>query len=325
MPVIKGTDLDISKLTFSDVKVDNHGRKMIFVNYDGGKLVIQTPKMYTPNGIKRWRKKDAVDNKDDSFEIEMTFSGENTNEDLKNFHIKMKSIDKLIKEQIMSHSKEWLGKQKVSMEVIEDAFYAPIVKVPVDKEGNVLDYPSRIKVKLDRERQGDEFTGRFLAYKKPPSSIMIFDSKKNQLDISEDNFESVISKGSHLTGVLELVYLTITTKISAKWKLIQGKVYNNSKNITSYAMIDSDTEGEENEEQDEREERSENNIENVTENNVDIENGQVSIKEESKQMWADEEVQPDIVDFSDLTINDNNISSSKKEPKKTGRKSTKNI
>jgi hypothetical protein len=238
MPVIKATNLDLSKITFSDVKTDNHGRKMVFVNYDGGKIMVQTPKMYVPNGLKRWRKKDATDNKDDSFEMELSFSGEDKNADIREFHDKMEQFDELVKKQIMAHSKEWLGKPKVSMELIENAFYSPSVRVPMDKEGNVLDYPSRVRAKLDRERKGDDFTGRFLSYKKPPTPVLMFDESKNLIEMNEDNFESVVPKGSQVVAVLELVYLTITTKVSAKWKLVQAKVARNQQTITGYAMID---------------------------------------------------------------------------------------
>jgi hypothetical protein len=238
MPVIKATNLDLSKITFSDVKTDNHGRKMVFVNYDGGKIMVQTPKMYVPNGLKRWRKKDATDNKDDSFEMELSFSGEDKNADIREFHNKMEQFDELVKKQIMAHSKEWLGKPKVSMELIENAFYSPSVRVPMDKEGNVLDYPSRVRAKLDRERKGDDFTGRFLSYKKPPTPVLMFDESKTLIEMNEDNFESVVPKGSQVVAVLELVYLTITTKVSAKWKLVQAKVARNQQTITGYAMID---------------------------------------------------------------------------------------
>lgn len=238
MPVIKATNLDLSKITFSDVKTDNHGRKMVFVNYDGGKIMVQTPKMYVPNGLKRWRKKDATDNKDDSFEMELSFSGEDKNTEIRDFHTKMEQFDELVKKQIITHSKEWLGKPKVSMELVENAFYSPSVRVPMDKEGNILDYPSRVRAKLDRERKGDDFTGRFLSYKKPPTPVLMFDESKNLIEMNEDNFESVVPKGSQVVAVLELVYLTITTKVSAKWKLVQAKVARNQQTITGYAMID---------------------------------------------------------------------------------------
>lgn len=239
MPVIKATTLDLSKVTFSDVKTDNHGRKMVFVNYNGGKLMVQTPKMYVPNGIKRWRKKDATDNKDDSFEMELSFSGQDKNADISGFHDKMEQFDELVKKQIMEHSKEWLGKPKVSMELVENAFYSPTVRVPMDKEGNVLDYPSRVRAKLDRERTNDdEFTGRFLSYKRPATPVLMFDESKNLLEMNEDNFESIVPKGSQVVSVLELVYLTITTKVSAKWKLVQARVSSNQQTITGYAMLD---------------------------------------------------------------------------------------
>lgn len=248
MTVIKLTDLDLSKLTFSEVKTDNNGRKMVFVNLNGGKVIVQTPKMYVPNGIKRWRKKDAVDNKDDSFEMEMSFGGEDkldkNSQGIHTSHSKMSEFDDLTKNHIMNHCKELLGKPKVSMELIENAFYTPVVRVAMDKEGNILDYPSRIRVKLDRERSGDDFTGRFLSCKRPSTEIQMYDQDKQQIPMDEDNFESVVPKNSQVTAVLELVYLSITTKVSAKWKLVQAKVERNQTNITGYAMLD-DEENEE--------------------------------------------------------------------------------
>lgn len=244
MSIIKAINLDLNKVSFSDVKTDNHGRKMVYVNYNGGKILIQTPKMYVPNGIKRWRKKDATDNKDDSFEMELSFGGEDKEDknsvEIREFHKKMEEFDTLIKNNIMSRSKEWLGKPKVSMETIEDAYYAPSVKIPTDKDGNILDYPSRIRAKLDRERDmdSDGFTGRFLSNKRFKTPVLMFDDSKTQLDLNEQNFESVVPKGSQVVCVLELVYLSITTKVSAKWKLVQAKVSRNQQSITGYALID---------------------------------------------------------------------------------------
>ena len=248
MSIIKAVNLDLNKVSFSDVKVDNHGRKMVYVNYNGGKIMVQTPKMYVPNGIKRWRKKDAVDNKDDSFEMELSFGGEDKEDknsvEIKEFHNKMEDFDSLVKKNIMSKSKEWLGKQKVSMETIEDAYYSPSVRIPVDKDGNVLDYPSRIRAKLDREREtdSDNFTGRFLSNKRFKTPVLMFDDQKNQIDMNESNFDMVVPKGSQVICVLELVYLSITSKVSAKWKLVQAKVFKNQQSITGYAMLDEDLE-----------------------------------------------------------------------------------
>lgn len=279
MSIIKAINLDLNKVSFSDVKTDNHGRKMVYVNYNGGKILIQTPKMYVPNGIKRWRKKDATDNKDDSFEMELSFGGEDKEDknsvEIREFHKKMEEFDTLVKNNIMSRSKEWLGKPKVSMETIEDAYYAPSVKIPTDKDGNILDYPSRIRAKLDRERDidSDGFTGRFLSNKRFKTPVLMFDDSKNQLDLNEQNFENVVPKGSQVVCVLELVYLSITTKVSAKWKLVQAKVSRNQQSITGYALIDD----EESELQDD--------LDDVVENvkNINVEDEKEEIEEEDDE------------------------------------------
>lgn len=294
MPVIKATNLDLSKITFSDVKTDNHGRKMVFVNYDGGKIMVQTPKMYVPNGLKRWRKKDATDNKDDSFEMELSFSGEDKNTEIRDFHTKMEQFDELVKKQIITHSKEWLGKPKVSMELVENAFYSPSVRVPMDKEGNILDYPSRVRAKLDRERKGDDFTGRFLSYKKPPTPVLMFDESKNLIEMNEDNFESVVPKGSQVVAVLELVYLTITTKVSAKWKLVQAKVARNQQTITGYAMIDDEESVVEEDIESEPVKESLEEQEQVEEEQVEQE--EQVVEEQEEQLEEDEfEIEPVVV------------------------------
>jgi hypothetical protein len=278
MSIIKATELDLSKITFSDVKVDNHGRKMVYVNYNGGKIMIQTPKMHVPSGIKRWRKKDAVDNKDDTFEMELSFGG--SNPEIQQFHTIMQNFDELVKKTIMARSKEWLGKSKISMDSIEEAFYAPTVRVATDKDGNVLDYPSRIKAKLDRERDdSDNFTGRFLSNKRFKTPVLMFDESKQPLDLNENTFEMVVPKNSNAVAVLELVYLSITTKVSAKWKLIQGKVSSSQSSITGYAMLDETespaTEG--------VGASAEVEVEDVEGEVEDVEDGTESVEEESEE------------------------------------------
>jgi hypothetical protein len=294
MSIIKAVNLDLNKVSFSDVKTDNHGRKMVYVNYNGGKIMVQTPKMYVPNGIKRWRKKDAVDNKDDSFEMELSFGGEDKEDknslEIKEFHNRLEKFDSLVKNAIMSKSKEWLGKPKVSMETIEDAYYAPSVRIPTDKDGNVLDYPSRVRAKLDRERDGDSdnFTGRFLSNKRFKTPVLMFDESKNMIDMNESNFEMVVPKGSQVICVLELVYLSITTKVSAKWKLVQAKVYKNQQSITGYAMLDEEVE--------ETEE-----LESENEDDLVKETQKLNVSEEEVEVEEAEELEDDedVVEESD--------------------------
>ena len=242
--VVKASDLDLSKVTFSDVKTDNHGRKMVYINMNAGKIMVQTPKMYAPNGIKRWRKKDASDNKDDKFEMELSFYGmDNTDKNSKEiraFYEKWQEFDTLIKNKVIEKAREWLSMPKLDMNTLESVMYTPMVRVPKDKEGNELPYPSRVRAKIDREMDATgNFSGRFLSNKKFKTEVMLFDESKTKLEMNEDNAESVVPKGCQVVSILELVYLSLSkTTISTKWKLVQAKVYRNKDTITGYAMLD---------------------------------------------------------------------------------------
>lgn len=247
MVLVKASTLDLSKVTFSDVKTDNHGRKMVYINLNNGKIMVQTPKMYAPNGIKRWRKKDAIDNKDDKFEMELSFYGENGTDkhaqEIREFKQKWEEFDHLIKTKVIEKAKEWLGMPKLDMNTLESVMYTPMVKIPKDKEGNELPYPSRVRVKIDREVDSNgNFTGRFLSNKKFKTEVLLFDESKERLELNEDNAETCVPKGSQVVSIVELVYLSLSkTTISTKWKLVQGKVFRNKDTITGYAMLDDES------------------------------------------------------------------------------------
>jgi hypothetical protein len=160
------------------------------------------------------------------------------------FKENLTAFDNIIKQKIKENSKEWLGKPNISMELIDEALYVPNVKVPKDSDGNILDYPSRFEVKLDRQKNGEEFTGKFVSNKKFNHEVLIYDENKNLVEMNESNFDTVIPKGSNAITIVELVYISITAKISCKWKLVQAKVFKNRKAITDYAIIDDDDEEE---------------------------------------------------------------------------------
>ena len=241
MSVIKSSQMDFSKVTFSDVRKMGKG-KMVYVNSNGGKIILQTPKMGVPFGISRWRDDNADDNKGDSFRLGLSFYGEETNAEVRQFKEQLQNFDEIIKNEIKKNSKEWLGKPNLSTELIEQAFYVSNVKVPKDSDGNILEYPPRFEVKLDRQKNGDEFTGKFVSNKKFNHEVLIYDENKNLIPMDETNYDTVIPKGSQCISIVELVYISITAKVSCKWKLVQAKVFKNQKAITDYAIVDSDDE-----------------------------------------------------------------------------------
>lgn len=238
MNKIKINELDIEKVGFS-MKLDKEKkRKIFFVNHNNKPILLQTPKVYLPNGIKHW----VSSTYPESFELELSFGQEKNNENplIEEFHTKMQQLDEKIKNEILNNPKDWIGKQKVSMEMIETAFYPnPIVKVSKDKEGNELGYPDRMRLKIDREMINGKYTGRFVSNRTKKTEMLIFDQNNNKMEFNENNCEHVIPRGSKGILIIELVNINIVgDKVYPKWRLLQAKVFSNSNAITSNIIDD---------------------------------------------------------------------------------------
>lgn len=242
--LIKTSQFETSNVTFT-LKVDKETkRKIVYVNHNKKPILVQTPKMYLPNGVKRW----ASNSYPESFEMELSFGEDKenvvNNEKIKEFHTKMKELDNAIINEILNNSKEWIGKPKTTLEMIEEAFYPnPIVRVPKDKEGNVLEYPDRMRLKVEREREGDDFTGHFVSNRRAKTKVLAFDEHNAPIQFDESSYETAVPKGSKGIVVMELVNINIVgDKVYPKWKLVQTKVFRNQKSITSNIMLDDDDE-----------------------------------------------------------------------------------
>lgn len=261
--IVKATNFDLSKVTFGKHIQDNHGRRIVFINSGNEKIYVQTPKMYAPNGVKCWAKPETG-GKGDKYEMELSFYGENENSELRTFHEKWREFDSIIKAALKKNCKAWLGKDKVSDEYLEDN-YIPMVRPSIGKDGK--EYPSRIRVKLDRDvdSQGN-FTGEFVSNKGARAPVLVFDQNKEVLEFNEANAEKVIPRGSLVECLMELVYLSITkNSISVKWKFVQARVTKKRSAITTYAMLDDEAEAQEAEDLD-----SGNDAEAVDVDDVDV-------------------------------------------------------
>ena len=161
MSVIKACDFNVTGLKFSSVKKLETGQKLIFVNKDdakGNKILLQTPKMNIPFGIKKWENKD---NGSESFDISLSFhsseDGNKNSKEISQFKTQLKKFDDFIISNIITNSKDWVNKSKVSKEVVEEALYNKSLKPSLDKEKNETDYAPTIKVKLDKEKDSERF------------------------------------------------------------------------------------------------------------------------------------------------------------------------
>lgn len=274
--VITPEQMNPSEFTFSKVFTDNNNRKMVFVNNGSSKVIVATPKMWLPKGLSRIRKKDAKNDKEDSFVVDLSLQETDAL-----FH-KLTELDDVVKEQIKKNSMEWLKKAKINDEVVEDR-YKPIVSVYAP-EGRDKVYHS-VQLKVERENDGaDGFTGKFLSNKSSKTPLLFFNGNtkiKNPMDVNENNFSTMVPKGCQARCLMELVYITISQRVSVKWRLIQMEVYKREGSISSYAFPTSD------------EYTVENKEDLDTENDVEIEKQLEEVEEEVDEEVEESEPEPE--------------------------------
>ena len=148
MSLIKGKNIDVSKITFSEPRVLDNGAKLVYVNYNGGKFSVQTPWMTMPWKMGVYEEPGSNYKK---YSIDMSFKDMDQNPDMKAFHDKLKEVESTIIDGGLKNCVSWLKKDpsKTNRDVI-DAVFNPILKVSKDKETGMPDgkWPPNMKLKV---------------------------------------------------------------------------------------------------------------------------------------------------------------------------------
>jgi hypothetical protein len=233
--VITPEQLDLSKLTFSKTFKNENNGKMVFVNRKDGerssRIFVATDKVWLPKGLSRIRKADATDSKNDSYVVDIAL-----NEDDILFE-KMSQLDDLVRKEIKNNCQEWIGKKTVSDDVVDDRYKAMVnVYAP---EGKDKVYNS-MQLKVERERDGSDFTGNFLGNKTARVPLKFFDgtdANHPEVHVDESNYERMVPKGSQARCLMELVYIYCGAKVSVKWRLVQMELHTKKQEaVTDYAF-----------------------------------------------------------------------------------------
>jgi len=154
--VVLHDSLSTSKITITAPKVLESGAKASYLNYEGGKLVLQTAlSMSLPFGLSVYDKNPSGT---PEYSVDLSFRGADTNPEIKAFQARMTELDNFMIDQGVKNCKSWF-KSDLKREVIQ-AFYTPIVKFAKDKEGNLQPYPPTLKAKL-RKDKGVGFEAKF--------------------------------------------------------------------------------------------------------------------------------------------------------------------
>ena len=159
----------VSKISITQPKVLESGAKAAYLNYEGGKLVLQSAiAMSLPFGLSVYDKNPTGT---PEYSIDLSFRGADKNPEIKLFQDRLQELDAYMIDQGVKNCKSWF-KSDLKREVIQ-AFYTPTVRFAKDKEGNLQPYPPTLKIKL-RKPNGD-FEAKF--YDVKGTHTRVFPSK----------------------------------------------------------------------------------------------------------------------------------------------------
>ena len=138
------------------------------------------------------------------------YSSDATQKFLKNF----KALEQFIKDSAVENSRDWLGKAKMTAEVV-DALWSPMVKYPKDQETGDFDSSRQPQVRVKVPFWDGEF------------NVEIYDPDQKLLFPNDNGVElkDLITKGSQMATVLQCGGVWVASgKFGVTWRLFQAVV-----------------------------------------------------------------------------------------------------
>ena len=222
-------ELDISKITYSDLKRLDSGIKVAYVNHDGGNINLQTPEMYLTF--------DSMDHDGTGkYSCMASFKGSDTNPQLKELSDKMKEVEGKVLKDAGENSVQWLGK-KYSEEMILDKF-TRIIRPYKDPETGEYSgkYPDNMSFKVVK-RDGT-FQCKF------------YDENRKRINVDKPDeedyvkIETILAKGTQFRAILKCTGLWVSNiGFGVSWQAAQMKV-KLPEGLEEYAFRDDDFEPE---------------------------------------------------------------------------------
>lgn len=222
--IVSPSSIDVTKVTFSPVKLLESGGKQAYLNYDSRSLVMQIGTLSVPYGMSVYDKAGPV-----KYSVEMSLRGyDGENKKVQSIYNALSALDEYMISQGVKNSKQWF-KAELTRDVIK-AFYTPTVRFSKDAEGNVKPYPPTLKLALKQKN------GKF--------DVQVYDDKKKPMN--EIPLEDILVKGAQITTLIQCTGVWFAgSKYGLSWKAVQIRVDKLPESIRGFAFIE-DGEGESN-------------------------------------------------------------------------------
>ena len=203
MSIVQPSSFNASKITISEPKKLDNGSRQSYLNYNGGRLRVQVPRMPIPM--------DASDyNGNGKFKVNLSFRDRESNPKVAAFYDMLDAIDNALIQNATDKSGVWFKKPGMSRDVVESKFTKSI-RISVDKEGNPKPYPPTCPISLKKNFK----TGAFDAE--------IYDKEKRLIEGRTP--VEVLRRGCEITPILECTGIWLTEAgFGATWKLFQARL-----------------------------------------------------------------------------------------------------
>jgi hypothetical protein len=213
--VVYPSSFNSKNITISAPRTLQSGAKQAYLNYGGERLIMQTAvSMSVPFGLNVADKFGPPE-----YSVELSFRGHEQRPEIKEFMNAISQIDERMLEEGVKNSKTWF-KSDLGRDVVK-AFYTPSVKYSKDKEGNVLDYPPNLKLKL--RKVNNDFEAKFYDINgNPYKGIPV---------------EDLLVKGVQVTAIIECAGVWFAgSKFGLTWRAKQIAIHKLPERISDFAF-----------------------------------------------------------------------------------------
>ncbi len=204
--ILPSKTFTVDKIALAAMKAHDSGGRMIYLNYAGKPILLQTPPMAAPFGLSSFASNDTTG--DVKYSFDLAFKNMDKSPMLTRFFDAIARFDKLVLATVLENSGQWLKKKYNSLEVIE-ALYTPCVKFPKDKvTGEVTDkYPPTFRVSVP--------------FRDAKIACGVYDLAGNDVDLLEIDRNGG-TKGSTVTCIVECTGVWIAGgKFGCTWRAKQ--------------------------------------------------------------------------------------------------------
>ena len=242
-PIVQPSAFNVSKVVISPPKPNKAGGKMAFVGYgESRNLVLQTPSLRTPFGVKNSTEGEYARPGPAKFSIDLALLGHEENQKVKALHDCIKALDDYVFKMAEDNCKLWFGKQR-SHDALLEAFVPSIKVGRPSKDGSM--YPPNLKISLKKKLDTEESNHGAENFDCP-----VYD-QTSRTDPSAKplegiNIEELLSRGTELTTLLQASMIWIVSdRVGISWKAKQIRIDtpgSGAGTASGYGFVDEDDE-----------------------------------------------------------------------------------